>query len=73
MEYVSFSQNLYGKAGPTTSELTLEYAPPEALFARYWEGIEALKPTTWSHDIWAVGVVWLELILGTPHVFQLPA
>ena len=40
---------------------------------RYWEGSHALKPNAWAHDIWAVGVVWLELILGTPHVFALPA
>ena len=25
---------------------------------------------SWSFDMWSVGVVWLELVLGTPHVFQ---
>ena len=23
-----------------------------------------------AYDMWSVGVVWLELLLGTPHVFQ---
>lgn len=26
-----------------------------------------------AYDMWSVGVTWLELILGTPHVFQLSA
>ena len=25
-----------------------------------------------AYDMWSVGVVWLELLLGTPHVFQVP-
>jgi hypothetical protein len=28
---------LYGKAGPSADELTLEYAPPECLFGDYWK------------------------------------
>lgn len=27
----------------------------------------------WQYDIWSVGVVWLELLLGSPHVFQASA
>ncbi len=26
-----------------------------------------------AYDMWSVGVVWLELLLGTPHVFQVSA
>ena len=26
---------------------------------------------TWPYDMWSVGVVWLELLLATPHVFQI--
>ena len=26
-----------------------------------------------AYDMWSVGVTWLELVLGTPHVFQLSA
>jgi hypothetical protein len=25
-----------------------------------------------AYDVWSVGVVWLELLLGTPRVFQVP-
>eukprot|EP00798_Chlamydomonas_sp_ICE-L_P015891 gene15891-22023_t len=63
--------SMYGEEGPSAAELTLEYAPPEALFGRYWEGIRVVKPRAWTYDIWSMGIVWLELVLGTPHVFQL--
>ena len=26
---------------------------------------------TWPYDMWSLGVVWLELLLATPHVFQI--
>lgn len=26
-----------------------------------------------AYDIWSIGVVWLEFIFGTPHVFELPS
>nr|CAD1822491.1 unnamed protein product [Ananas comosus var. bracteatus] len=51
-------KHLYG-AGPTRSEQTFEYTPPEALLNANW------------YDMWSVGVVMLELILGSPHVFQI--
>ena len=25
---------------------------------------------TWPYDMWSLGVTWLELVMGTPHVFQ---
>ncbi|PNH02892.1 hypothetical protein TSOC_011092 [Tetrabaena socialis] len=66
-------QHLYGSEGPTSDQLTLEYAPPEALFGRYWEGTRGMRPRSWTYDMWSVGVVWLELLLATPQVWQLPA
>ncbi len=30
--------------------------------------VERARP----YDLWSVGVVWLELILATPHVFSIP-
>ena len=26
---------------------------------------------TWPYDMWSLGVVWLELVVATPHVFQI--
>ncbi len=31
-------------------------------------GLQAKR--TWPYDMWSTGVVWLEMLLGTPHVFQ---
>ena len=31
-------QHLYGTPGPSRTQQTLEYAPPEATFRSYWEG-----------------------------------
>ncbi len=25
---------------------------------------------TWPYDMWSLGVSWLEVVMGTPHVFQ---
>lgn len=36
---------------------------------RYWTGEPVLK-RTWPYDMWSLGVSWLELVLGTRHVFQ---
>jgi hypothetical protein len=40
--------------------------------ARYWPGQPVVRPT-WPYDMWSCGVVWLELLLGSPDVFQVPA
>ncbi|KAI5068294.1 hypothetical protein GOP47_0016639 [Adiantum capillus-veneris] len=64
-------QNLYGSFGPTRYEQTEEYTPPESFLQRSWwkkHGIEAFR-----YDLWSIGVVMLELVLGTPHVFQIAA
>ncbi|GMH38468.1 hypothetical protein BSKO_06352 [Bryopsis sp. KO-2023] len=63
--------NLYGASGPTELEQTQEYAPPEARFGRL-DFFNQTLPSLQSYDIWSVGVVWLEYILGTPLVFHLP-
>ena len=45
--------------------LTDEYSPPEAIFGVYNETI--LRP---SFDSWSIGILALELLLGTPNVFS---
>ncbi|XP_072990373.1 uncharacterized protein [Typha latifolia] len=61
-------KHLYG-SGPTRSEQTFEYTPPEALLNAYW--FQVPKGGRLKYDMWSVGVVMLELILGSPHVFQI--
>jgi serine/threonine protein phosphatase PrpC/serine/threonine protein kinase len=61
------NQNLYSH-GPTAAEQTSEYAPPEALLGPTWIPFLETKPET--YDSWSVGVVALELLLGTPNVFS---
>ncbi|XP_024523224.1 uncharacterized protein LOC9639111 [Selaginella moellendorffii] len=64
-------QHLYGSAGPSRNEHTPEYAPPEALLFDHWMHFHPNQ--TKAHDIWSVGVIMLEIVLGTPHVFQISA
>jgi serine/threonine protein kinase len=61
------SQHFYSK-GPSAAEQTNEYAPPEALFAKEWIPFYKAKPE--SYDSWSIGVLILELLLGTPNVFS---
>ncbi|PHU22094.1 putative inactive protein kinase [Capsicum chinense] len=61
-------KNLYGSVGPSRAEQTYEYTPPEALLNASW--YQGLTPTAMKYDMWSVGVVILELVLGTPDVFQ---
>lgn len=62
------SEHFYSK-GPSAAELTNEYAPPEVLFGdRDWSPFYRAKPE--SYDSWSIGVVILELLLGTPNVFS---
>lgn len=64
-------KHLYGSTGPSRAEQTSEYAPPEALLnASFYH---APITTTLKYDMWSVGVVMLELILGSPNVFQVSA
>lgn len=64
------SQNLF-KNGPSSAEQTNEYAPPEVLFGdekRGWIPFDDNKPE--SYDSWSIGVVALEMLLGSPNVFS---
>lgn len=62
-------RNLYSN-GPSAGEQTDEYAPPEVLLQdpSAWEPFSSANP--YSYDSWSIGVVALELMLGTPNVFS---
>lgn len=63
--------HLYGSSGPSQAEQTAEYAPPEASLSQHW--LYFHPGQTHVYDMWSVGIVVLELVLGTPHVFQISA
>ncbi|KAI7737817.1 hypothetical protein M8C21_028753 [Ambrosia artemisiifolia] len=64
-------KHLYGAAGPSRDEQTYEYMSPEAfLNATWYHGPSSI---TTKYDMWSVGVVILELIIGSPNVFQIDA
>ncbi|KAK4848290.1 hypothetical protein QYF36_011360 [Acer negundo] len=62
-------KHLYGSTGPSRAEQTYEYAPPEAFLNASW--YQGPTGTTLKYDMWSVGVVILEMILGSPNVFQI--
>ncbi|OMO77631.1 hypothetical protein CCACVL1_14928 [Corchorus capsularis] len=64
-------KHLYGPTGPSRSEQTHDYSPPEALLNATW--YQGPTRTTLKYDMWGVGVVMLEMILGSPNVFQISA
>ncbi|MED6184314.1 hypothetical protein PIB30_046255 [Stylosanthes scabra] len=64
-------KHLYGSTGPSRAEQTYEYTPPEALLNATW--YQGPTSSTLKYDMWSVGVVMLELVLGTPNVFQIDA
>ncbi|XP_020233845.1 uncharacterized protein LOC109813954 isoform X2 [Cajanus cajan] len=64
-------KHLYGSTGPSRAEQTYEYTPPEALLNATW--YQGPTSSTMKYDMWSVGVVMLELVLGTPNVFQINA
>lgn len=64
-------KHFYGSTGPSRAEQTYEYTPPEALLNASW--YHGPISTTVKYDMWSVGVVMLELILGSPNVFQISA
>ncbi|XP_023773030.1 uncharacterized protein LOC111921679 isoform X1 [Lactuca sativa] len=64
-------KHLYGSAGPSRNEQTYEYMPPEAFLNATWSQGPASMNT--KYDMWSVGVVMLELIIGSPNVFQINA
>ncbi|KAJ6306595.1 hypothetical protein OIU78_021836 [Salix suchowensis] len=64
-------KHLYGSTGPSRAEQTSEYSPPEAFLNATW--YHGSTSANLKYDMWSVGVVMLELILGTPNVFQINA
>ncbi|KAG8389301.1 hypothetical protein BUALT_Bualt02G0215200 [Buddleja alternifolia] len=62
-------KHLYGSVGPSSAEQTSGYAPPEAFLNVSW--YRGPSGVTAKYDMWSVGVVILELILGSPNVFQI--
>ncbi|GAB2220745.1 hypothetical protein Droror1_Dr00008416 [Drosera rotundifolia] len=62
-------KHLYGSRGPSRAEQTYEYTPPEALLNNSW--YKGPTSRILKYDMWSVGVVMLELILGSPDVFQI--
>lgn len=64
-------KHLYGSTGPSRAEQTNEYTSPEALLNASWH--QGPISTNLKYDMWSVGVVILELVLGSPNVFQISA
>lgn len=62
-------KHLYNPSGPSQAEQTVEYAPPEATLSQHW--LYFHPDQAHVYDMWSVGIVMLELVLGTPHVFQI--
>ena len=60
------AKNLYGDTGPSRLDETLDYAPPEVVFARTDVPLSYMRPQ--SYDLWSVGVVFLELVLASSKV-----
>eukprot|EP00554_Chaetoceros_debilis_P010934 CAMPEP_0194109230 /NCGR_PEP_ID=MMETSP0150-20130528/8761_1 /TAXON_ID=122233 /ORGANISM="Chaetoceros debilis, Strain MM31A-1" /LENGTH=1291 /DNA_ID=CAMNT_0038798141 /DNA_START=50 /DNA_END=3925 /DNA_ORIENTATION=+ len=66
--YDEFSAERLYSRGPSAHEQTDEYAPPEVLFGSDW--IPFYEGKQESYDSWSIGVVALELLLGSPNVFS---
>ncbi|AEE80468.1 kinase superfamily protein [Arabidopsis thaliana] len=62
-------KHLYGSTGPSRAEQTHDYAPPEAILNSSWH--HGPTSLTLKYDMWSVGVVMLEMILGSPNVFEI--
>ncbi|KAF3552768.1 hypothetical protein F2Q69_00014188 [Brassica cretica] len=62
-------KHYYGSAGPSRAEQTHDYAPPEAIMNSSWH--RGPTSLTLKYDMWSVGVVILEMILGSPNVFDI--
>ncbi|CAM9961497.1 unnamed protein product, partial [Choristocarpus tenellus] len=62
----ALATGLFGAGGPSQAESTMDYAPPEVLFNSK-NAYASRRPE--SYDLWSVGIILLELLLGTPQVF----
>ena len=67
--------------GPSIAEQTDDYSPPEVLLGSTTTFSSSSttntdnkfpfdKQTPYSYDSWSIGIVALEMLLGTPHVFS---
>lgn len=63
----SLTGGLYGATGPTLAEASEQYLPPESIFGSGNPAYSATQPM--SYDVWSIGVIWLEILLGTADVF----
>lgn len=65
---------LYGEHGPNAGDETSGYQPPEVVFSNgLLERVGTPRAGQWrdvTYDLWSLGVMLLELILGTREVFQ---
>lgn len=60
---------LYGSEGPTTDEESEQYIPPEVTLQR--DRRYPYDPHhSYAYDAWSIGVLFLEMILGTADVFS---
>lgn len=64
----SYISRLLYTNGPSPGEQTDEYAPPESYIGEDWVPFDVRRPQ--SYDSWSIGVLALELLLGTPNVFS---
>jgi serine/threonine protein kinase len=62
-------RTMYSMFGPSLGEQTLDYAPPEVLLSPEGSAPYYLADPS-TYDMWSVGVLFLELVLGTSKVFQ---
>lgn len=63
----SESESLYTSQGPSQNEESIDYAPPEVIYSQ----IPFFEPDPTTYDIWSLGVLFLEMVLGTSKVFQI--
>jgi serine/threonine protein kinase len=70
IDTISYRQGLFGPVGATRKEHTRIYEPPE--FASF-DDTHAFVDLNFysSFDVWSLGVVLLEILLGTDRVFEL--
>lgn len=67
--YDDYTRRNFYTRGPSGLEQTNEYAPPEAIFGDAYNYTSGVGIST-SFDSWSVGIVALEILLGTPNVFS---
>lgn len=60
-------RHLYTHGAPSQAEETREYQPPEVLLNEFGRPYDYVQPMT--YDLWSLGVLFLEMVLGSPQVF----